>query len=446
MLEPESLDSNETLEDIGNGRYALKETYPTFIEVKVFAPTPNPDDDPDRFIIVDKYYTNFEGGLITSSKSEDESEDGDLYQIKVDGVALKLYEVDDGVPEEEDLGDKTLAPIPGTDRYKLMEEYSAFIQVKELAPVPDQEGLTNLYIEVAEYYTDFDGNRIVSPGAEDEDDIGDDGDNDSNGDDDDNTLIGYGGDDRLRGYSGEDRLYGDDDDDDLDGGDDDDVLDGGRGDDSAKGGNGDDLFIDGDDSGDDSYIGAAGVDTVGYEGALEGVSVNLLRGRSSSVDPGQGSGSDKLRTIENVIGSEFKDLIIGDSRSNDLNGRGGEDSINGLQGLDRYTGGGGKDLFVFSKASDTGLGSLADVITDFSSAEGDQIDLRAIDAKKGFTKNDGFTFVDAAPTVAGAGSNGVVWYTGGYLFASTDTDTAAEFAIKVDGLSGGILEPEDLLL
>jgi Ca2+-binding RTX toxin-like protein len=450
VWDPETLDSNETLEAIaGTDRYQLKELYATFIEVKEFAPTADPADDADRFVIVSKSYTDLFGEPIATLDPDDD--DDDLYKIEVlPGGGLKLYEWEGGVWDPEDLdGNESLEAIAGTDRYQLKEQYPAFIEVKELAPTPDPVDAADRYVVVAKYYTDLTGARISSPGPED-DDFGGDGDDDCDGDEDDNTLVGYKGDDRLSGYGGKDRLYGDDDDDSLDGGDDDDYLDGGgddddlnggngdddlnggRGDDKANGGNGDDLFTDSAGSGSDHYIGAAGIDTVSYQGAAAGVSVNLLRCKSSSA-PGADAdvGSDKLQSIENVIGSDFDDVIIGDSRSNDLDGAAGNDSINGLQGLDRYTGGVGADTFVFSKASDTRLGSRADVITDFSSLEGDQIDLRAIDAKKGFTKNDPFVFVEAEPTVAGAGSMGVVWYTGGYLFASTDKDTAAEFAVQV---------------
>jgi hypothetical protein len=87
---------------------------------------------------------------------------------------------------------------------------------------------------------------------------------------------------------------------------------------------------------------------------------------------------------------ENGDDIVGNDRSNDLagtgagewigglgdsdrlKGRGGNDWLEGGRGDDILTGGGGADVFVF------GAHSGSDVVTDFSSRQGDQIDLSDI--------------------------------------------------------------------
>jgi Ca2+-binding RTX toxin-like protein len=151
------------------------------------------------------------------------------------------------------------------------------------------------------------------------------------------------------------------------------------------------------------------------------------------------TGFDKLESIEDATGGDYNDDLIGSSAANALFGEDGDDDLTGLRGADRYKGGLGADVFYLTSAKDSGLGVNADWITDFSgsSGEGDKINLRAIDAKKGFSRNDDFVFIgNEAPASPGSGSMGVVWFQGGYLMASTDKDTAAEFAIKVDFKAG----------
>lgn len=82
---------------------------------------------------------------------------------------------------------------------------------------------------------------------------------------------------------------------------------------------------------------AEGRDTVGYWGPT-GVVVNLAEGTSHVVEGAESvagnAGSDKLINIENVIGSQYDDVLIGDDNENRLEGRGGNDTIIGGDGLD----------------------------------------------------------------------------------------------------------------
>ena len=94
-------------------------------------------------------------------------------------------------------------------------------------------------------------------------------------------------------------------------------------------------------------------------------------------------------------------------------------------------GGAGNDIFKYSKSMETGLGVKRDVISDF--ANGDKIDLSTMDAKLGLTKNDAFTFLSNAPTLASA--NGSLWFQAGVLYGSTDKDVAAEFEIELTGVT-----------
>ena len=115
---------------------------------------------------------------------------------------------------------------------------------------------------------------------------------------------------------------------------------------------------------------------------------------------------DKLVSIENLTGSAHNDVLWGDDGINVLRGIAGNDYLNGYGGADTLYGGDGNDIlggtdgndilrrrnrhattsgrrhrrrpFVWAFAEDTGVNAnTADVITDFSFAEGDRIDLSA---------------------------------------------------------------------
>jgi hypothetical protein len=118
-----------------------------------------------------------------------------------------------------------------------------------------------------------------------------------------------------------------------------------------------------------------------------------------------------------------------------LIGGAGNDALTGGNGKDSLTGGPGSDNFYFKKYAELGLGTNADVITDFSKAQGDKIDLSSLDAKVATTSvNDAFNFLTGAPTTT-SNANGALWYSNGILYGSNNTDVAAEFQIYVD-LSG----------
>jgi Ca2+-binding RTX toxin-like protein len=77
-------------------------------------------------------------------------------------------------------------------------------------------------------------------------------------------------------------------------------------------------------------------------------------------------------------GSDWANLIRGNSGDNELRGLGGADTLNGGKGEDRLVGGIGTDTFVFK----TGDGH--DVITDFNPLE-DSINLKGMDAITSFS-------------------------------------------------------------
>ena len=114
------------------------------------------------------------------------------------------------------------------------------------------------------------------------------------------TLWGNGGDDQLEGWSGNDEIHG---------GDGNDNLLGGAGDDTLDGGN--------------------DFDWANYWNAPGAVTVNLASGTATGA-----AGNDVLIGIENVGGSNFDDILVGDAFFNQFTGGLGNDFINGGDGQD----------------------------------------------------------------------------------------------------------------
>lgn len=110
-----------------------------------------------------------------------------------------------------------------------------------------------------------------------------------------------------------------------------------------------------------------------------------------------GKGADKL------FGGPGKDIIYGNDGNDALYGQGGDDSIFGGNGrdwlvgnagADRLRGDSGADIFRFQSTNDSGLvSSRADMIIDYLKAEGDKIDLSALDANLLIGGDQAFQFI-----------------------------------------------------
>lgn len=102
------------------------------------------------------------------------------------------------------------------------------------------------------------------------------------------------------------------------------------------------------DGGDNELDGGSGTDTVSYQNASAGVTINL---GTTIAQNTFGAGLDTLFNFENLNGSSHNDALTGTSKNNVISGGTGDDTM---------TGGGGKDVFMFD-----GLTSGNDTITDF---------------------------------------------------------------------------------
>ncbi|HEV2747592.1 MAG TPA: calcium-binding protein [Allosphingosinicella sp.] len=249
---------------------------------------------------------------------------------------------------------------------------------------------------------------------------------------------------------------------------------GSGGDDSYFGLGGDDLITVA--AGDEYVDGGSGNDSVSLwgNGAVAGpvtVSLELQDGWQAT-----GAGSLYLTSIENLSGTESDDSLTGDRRGNVLagwagsdtlvGGRGndtllgdgeitmsgdepaggtivilqkgsddpaGDDVLTGGRGADALSGGAGADTFVYTGILDSRVGR-PDRIRDFDGAEGDRIDLAAIDADRGSAGDQAFSFIGTAGFSGAAGELRAEDADDGmHLFGDVNGDAIADFEILVRG-------------
>ncbi|PCG14153.1 MULTISPECIES: cadherin domain-containing protein [Sphingomonas] len=131
------------------------------------------------------------------------------------------------------------------------------------------------------------------------------------------------------------------------------------------GGGGDDRLIAGD--GADVLDGGTGADVADYSGSTTRVTVNLATGANSG---GYAQG-DVLRSIEQVVGSDFDDALTGDAGANVLTAGAGDDVLEGGAGADRLDGGAGTDTASYAGATGAVTVSLATGTGTAGDATGD---------------------------------------------------------------------------
>ena len=169
-----------------------------------------------------------------------------------------------------------------------------------------------------------------------------------------NTILGNPIiDDNLQGTPDPDFIFGDTGDDTLEGLGSDDTLNGSQGADSLDGGD--------------------GFDTADYSQSGSAVTVRLDLGTGSGA-PGSHADGDQLTNIEAIIGSNFDDLIVGQTTaSSRLEGGLGDDTLIGGAGADTLDGGDDIDLVDYSGATDRVSARLDGIAGFFGDALGDII-------------------------------------------------------------------------
>ena len=115
--------------------------------------------------------------------------------------------------------------------------------------------------------------------------------------------------------------------------------------------------------------GLTGVDTVSYGYATTtgtaGVTLNLLVVNASGQSTASGiSGADLVKNIENINGSNYADILVGNDGKNVVYGGAGNDLILGAKGNDTLIGGAGKDTFRINTTINSSTNK--DTISDFN--------------------------------------------------------------------------------
>ncbi|MCK0171600.1 hypothetical protein MWU53_11070 [Aliiroseovarius sp. S1123] len=187
----------------------------------------------------------------------------------------------------------------------------------------------------------------------------------------------------------------------------DDTLEGNAGSDTLYGQEGNDMLMWS--GGGDLFNGGAGIDTVCYSGADTGVQVNLATGETSLAAQG-----DQFDSIENLIGSDFDDVLIGDAGNNELTGGAGNDILMGGNGDDTLDGGDGNDRLIGGAGADAFFGGDGDDIVDYSDetdgfifdfATGQRTGSAALDS---FVSIEGVIGGSGADTLTGAAGDDVL--------------------------------------
>lgn len=146
----------------------------------------------------------------------------------------------------------------------------------------------------------------------------------------------------------------------------------------------------------------------------------------------QGAQAYVLRDDDTITGGTRADTLYGYGGSDTINGGAGRDILVGGEDKDSLTGGAGADKFTYWSDEDSGRRIAdRDTILDFSHADGDKIDLKAIDADEHTDAvNEKFSFVSAFS--GEAGELLVKQVANGWLVqGDTDGRGGADFAILV---------------
>ncbi|MHC8373711.1 M10 family metallopeptidase C-terminal domain-containing protein [Pseudomonas sp. MDT1-85] len=201
-------------------------------------------------------------------------------------------------------------------------------------------------------------------------------------------------------------------------------------------------------TGADVMIGGSGNDTYVVDNLKDAVSETSTL--ASEIDTVRSSVSWTLGTnLENLTltgsnnlngaGNALNNIINGNSGNNLLNGGAGNDLLDGGMGndllvgglgADTFTGGSGADRFVFNLLNELGKGLNSDVITDFSSLQGDKIDLSKLDANILTTAFNAFTFIDSN-AFTGAGQ---LRFEDHVLYGNVNGTLGADFEIQLVGV------------
>nr|WP_316375171.1 Ig-like domain-containing protein [Enterobacter hormaechei] len=151
----------------------------------------------------------------------------------------------------------------------------------------------------------------------------------------------------------------------------------------------------------DTWSNTGGMDVVDYRNATSGITVDLRLSTAQDT----GFGTTRLLNIEGINGSDYNDVITGNSGDNQFEGRGGNDTFN--------IGSGGHDTLLYKliNASDATGGNGSDVVNGFTvgtwegTADTDRIDLRDLLSDSGYTGTGSASYVNGVATLDSSAGN-----------------------------------------
>jgi uncharacterized protein len=178
----------------------------------------------------------------------------------------------------------------------------------------------------------------------------------------------------------------------------------------------------------------------GFAFAGSGVTVNV-NGTSGNDVIKCGSG------VHIINAGDGNDQIRGGTSDDIINGGAGIDKIIGNLGADIITGGAGNDQFRYFRDIESGLGALADTITDYEIGV-DRFNFSAFDTNPGLDGIQGFAFVGNAAFSGGGAAQLRYTNSGADLLVQADVngDGIADMEIILQGQAGGTLTAADFIL
>ncbi|MDK9362202.1 Ig-like domain-containing protein [Lelliottia sp. V106_12] len=176
----------------------------------------------------------------------------------------------------------------------------------------------------------------------------------------------------------------------------------------------------------DTWSNTGGMDVVDYRNATSAVTVDLRLSTAQDT----GFGTSRLLNIEGINGSDYNDVITGNSSDNQFEGRGGNDTFN--------IGSGGHDTLLYKliNASDATGGNGSDVVNGFTvgtwegTADTDRIDLRDLLSGSGYTGTGSASYVNGVAALDSSAGN-VADY-----IRVVQNGSNTEIQVDLDGSSG----------
>ena len=184
----------------------------------------------------------------------------------------------------------------------------------------------------------------------------------------------------------------------------------------------------------DTWSNTGGMDVVDYRNATSGITVDLRLSTAQDT----GFGTTRLLNIEGINGSDYDDVITGNSGDNQFEGRGGNDTFN--------IGSGGQDTLLYKliNASDATGGNGSDVVNGFTvgtwegTADTDRIDLRDLLSDSGYTGTGSASYVNGVATLDSSAGN-IADY-----IRVVQNGSNTEIQVDLDG-TGGQFSPTTLV-